>query len=296
MSTENTQDTGNEVNIEEIKNTLIEKGYVVQSKEEHENYLNDFEDRKIKPRTREFAENIEKDVYEAWGEDKLPGEKYHEYLKRGYQSLKSDREELLKKAASPSTESDDLKSLKKDNESLRLTISEYTKKFEEQTLNHQKEKEDIKKASILNDAVRGLDFDADERVREVMVKNSIEKLLSSSNRFQDDKLVFLDDDGVTITNPQNEYRPKTAMDFLKEELSPILKTKKEPKGSGLDRMNGTEPNANNISKVVSIPSDVNTLVKLDEYLLKQGIPKGSAEFQENRERLGKEYNLRLGFI
>ena len=38
MSTENTQDTGNEVNIEEIKNTLIEKGYVVQSKEEHENY------------------------------------------------------------------------------------------------------------------------------------------------------------------------------------------------------------------------------------------------------------------
>lgn len=263
--------------------------HIIRTKDEDATWRQNYEQDIVSKKTREFAENLEKDVFELSGLEKEDGEKYHAYNKRAYTSLS----EKAKRVKTLEAKIEELQSQNAD-ETLKKELDQYKAKISEMTEAHAKEKERIfadfnndKKSLEIKSATKSLEFgDYPESILSRAIKDVQQEIMSMPSKVVEGSTVFLDENG-DIMKHQDSFENVTASDLVKERLSDIIKKPEETKkGLGLK-----EPEKK--GDTFAMPSDVTTKTQLNRYLVdKKGLAVTSPEYKEIFREYSKDLPLR----
>lgn len=286
---EETQD----LNIDEIKPLLEEKGFVLQSKQEAENFKSSLDTLK-KQELKQTWDKIDSTIYELTGiEKKIRDdhgmERTVDYYQRALSELKENNKGLSKKA------DDSVSQLKEYESQLEALKSEnpeakYEEKFKE--LRKQlkdKEEEAEAKMQELQNSFQGQIFEKEinstvDALRPILKKDVeyLEDIIDSKKRAvmsleskttEDGKRVFYKNGEPLLTD---DGTFKTASDIMKESLASIVETTVIKEGTG---SKGSEYGNTTVKQFSNAQ-------EMDAYLKdKHGAQVGSVEWREERAKI-----------
>jgi len=280
---------------EEILNFIKEKGgsgdeFIVRTAEEDKTYLENFKtaevEKAIAPRISEVHTRYDEDIFSITGLKKKPDEKTYDFNKRVLADLKA-------KADKVPTHEQEIASLKEkvgknadakilaDLENVRSEFATFKSAKEKELDDLRKETEVSRKKSLIESEINAYEFDPliKENVLKVYKETVINALIGSSE-FRDGQLVFLDEKGNPLRNQANNLAPYSPTEIIGERLKDVIKQKRiiggppkpgDPKGSPR-----------------SLPDTVKTKVELSDHLMKEGLKRGSKEYDEAYLELSKD--------
>jgi hypothetical protein len=258
-------------------------------------------------KTGETYKMVEKDVYEASGLEQLPGEKYHQYLKRAIiESKKAGDTELTAQLQALKTENEQLKKNKigEADEVVKSKLSEYETKLKdkdsevgtyktklakkEAELLEEKQKSIQTKVELhLDKAISGFKFiDIPDVARAATIKDAKAALRAEYNADIVDngtiagQLVFRDKETNDIVkNPANGMEPFTEAELLKKHLNPILDHGRQQTGSGTKPPASANGSTTGQFYLNGAKSQVEADEMIMQHLIANGVPRHTKDFE-----------------
>ena len=272
---------------EEIQDFIKEKGgtpddFIIRTVEEDKTYLENFKaseiEKAIGPKVNEAYSGIDDVVSSTTGIKRKPDEKTSVFTKRVLDELKAKADkhpELEQEIASLKEKvgkNADAKLLA-DLENVRSEFATFKTTKEKELESLRKDTEISRKRAIIEAEVNSFEFDPSvkEPVLKVYKETVINALLQGSE-FRDDAMVFLDDKGNPLRNQAKNLAPYTANEIVAERMKDVIKQKRNLPGPPRPGDPAAPPK--------TVPDTVKTKVDLTEYLLKEGLKRGSKEYDE----------------
>jgi hypothetical protein len=273
------------------------------------------ENKVIGQKIGELHGQYDQDVMEVAGVEKNQGEKSYDFVKRVLGDFKT-------KAGNVETLTGEISNLKttiadyeakfqagKGNEALAQKLKDAETKltqlqgqydtdkaaWTEKENNFASERTNYIVDTEFTKATAGLKFKAEypEAVQSTLLKAAKESVLSTSKvDFIDNgkggkAMVFRDDKGDIIRNPENKLEPMTAGELIGKQLKDVLDTGKQQRGGGTK-----SPGAGNDDVDLVDLGGAKNQVQADElitkYLMQKGLTRGSAKFAEEQTRIRKD--------
>lgn len=258
-------------------------GYVVKTTAEQDAFKTNIENDAISRKTSEFASSIENDIYEATGITKEPNEKWYDYQKRTYSTLSEKANSVTKykkqieELKENSSQVDE--TIRKEYQEYKALIPQLEEKHKNEILELQANFNNQRKSSEIESSLTTMSFSKSlpENLVEMAKKSAVQDLSSMKSEYRDGKLVFLDDNGETLRNKDNNLEPFTAGELLASKLVDVMATANEVKGLG------TKPSdAEKTVEGVVIDGSIKSQVELDRKLGELGLSTTSNEYIKQR--------------
>lgn len=268
----------------------------------------------IGKRIGEIHQQYDKTIFETTGIARNGDEKSYKYLERAAKSLREkvqNADSLNDKIAALEKEKEELKKkitegggeeLQAVNAELAKTKQQYNalkKQMDEREGEYKKQLFDVQVGFDMSQAVSGLKLRADipEAAARVLVESAVNKVKTSYNPEYVEtngvkKLVFKDENGVTLNNPQNSLEPYTAKELLQNELKTmgILDEGRKQTGSGTHGGSGGSGGGSSVDiSGAKTQVEANDLIKIA--LNKQGLVYGSSEYQQAFDKAWVDNNI-----
>ena len=283
---------------EELNALIAEKDpaakFVIRTPEEEQTFLENYRSSEVEKalgtKISEVHTRYDDDIFAVTGLKKKPEEKTYEFNKRVLSELKGKGEKAAEYEAEIVRLNEAVKKgggekLAADLENVRNEYAKFKTEKEIEFEKLKKDNADFKKRTKLDSKLNAFEFDTSipESVRKVVIAQQIEALLSISD-LQNDELIFLDEKGAPLRNKDNNLAPYTAEEILSERLKDIIKKKRTLPGTKV-------PDASRKTNM-NLPEGVKTKVQLGDWLIKEGIKRGTKEYDEAFAELGEGLPLR----
>lgn len=254
----------------------------------------------------ELHGSYDKDVKDVTGIEKKQGEKSYDYVKRvlgdykgkltTLEATKVDLEKKISDGATDPALKQKLADTEKSLSDMKALYDSDKTKFDTEKQAYEAKIKEVHVEHAFGTALSGVKFKAaiPESVHGTLVNNAKAEILS---KYKADfveangskVLVFRDDKGNIVANPQNKLEPFTAKELmLASSLKDVLDFGIEQPGAG------TGKSAAGQSSIVDI-SSAKSQVEADEListqLLAQGLTRGSAEFAAKQLEVRKENSV-----
>lgn len=270
------------------------------------------ENKVIGQRIGELHGQYDQDVTSVAGAEKQQGEKSYDFVKRVLGEFKT-------KAASADTLQAEMQTLKstitdyeakfqagKGNEALSQKLKDAETKLSQMQGQYETDKKSwtekegqfaTERNSYMMDvefakATSGLKFKAEypESVQSVLLKSAKESALQGNkvdwidNGKGGKAMVFRDEKGDILRNPENKLEPMTAGEIIAKQLKDVLDFGRKATGGGTGNPGANDPTA----ELIDI-SGAKTQVQADEliqkHLMQKGLTRGSGEFAEQQSKI-----------
>lgn len=268
----------------------------------------------IGKRIGEIHQQYDKTIFETTGIARNGDEKSYKYLERAAKALREkvqNADSLNDKIAALEKEKEELQKkitegggeeLQAVNAELAKTKQQYNalkKQMDEREGEYKKQLFDVQVGFDMSQAVSGLKLRADipEAAARVLVESAVNKVKTSYNPEYVEtngvkKLVFKDENGVTLNNPQNSLEPYTAKELLQNELKTmgILDEGRKQTGGGTHGGSGGSGGGSSVDiSGAKTQVEANDLIKIA--LNKQGLVYGSSEYQQAFDKAWVDNNI-----
>ena len=268
----------------------------------------------IGKRIGEIHQQYDKTIFETTGIARNGDEKSYKYLERAAKALREkvqnadslndkiatrekDKEELQKKITEGGGE--ELQAVNAELAKTKKQYNELKKQMDEREGEYKKQLFDVQVGFDMSQAVSGLKLRADipEAAARVLVESAVNKVKTSYNPEYVEtngvkKLVFKDENGVTLNNPQNNLEPYTAKELLQNELKTmgILDEGRRQTGGGTHGGSGGSGGGSSVDiSGAKTQVEANDLIKIA--LNKQGLVYGSSEYQQAFDKAWVDNNI-----
>lgn len=213
----------------------------------------------INKHTGETAQRLENDILEATGLEKQEGEKYHQYLKRSIETLKSAK----------NTDQEILKNLEQQKQSYESKISEY----EKQLL-------DLKNENLLSKKQNAINSSLPKNLKDdVLAKTYLESVIAEVKGFE-----HIDSDGSVLLKKGDTFvkdengNPYTLQNYLNEKVK-IIQIETPLKGTNAGENQTAAKSINTLGIVVGSVENIDQLsTKMREEAIKKGTNPNTKEF------------------
>ena len=192
-----------------------------------------------------------------------------------------------------------LEQSRKDLAAVTKQYNDLKTEFETATANHANEVFGIRVENELSVATSGIKFKAElpKSVTDVLLQQTIGKIKGMNPEYIDNgnggkQLVFKDENGAIMRNPENQLNPFTTAELVTRELKilGVLDEARKQTGGGTNGGNG----GNGGSQTVDI-SGAKTRVEANEIatqqLLAQGLTIGSDAFDSEMKKIWADNNI-----
>jgi hypothetical protein len=271
-------------------------------------------------KTKEIYDRLDADLKEVSGLDKEHNEKTYDFAKRTIGHFKGQ----LGDVDSYKTQINDLNTKIKDYEkqikegngdaALKQQLADAEDKmkvlqgqydtlktdFDKKNTEHS---EAMKAARVSNEVNRvkgGLKFKAEytENVQKVLTNSAIDTILKTNKadfvkEGDSESLVFRDEAGEIMRNPENGLNPFTLDELLKKELTDVLDQGKQQPGGGTKPPTGGDPV--DLVDLAAAKTQVEADDLIEKHLLQKGFTKSgfadAGKFQEEFTKIRKANNV-----
>ena len=269
----------------------------------------------------EIYGNLDADILSVSGVAKNGTEKTYDYAKRvlgdfkskleglstlqkDFENISKEKTKLEKSIAEGSANSEiaqQLRQAKADLSSVQSQFNELKAERDKSEKSHKDEIFGIRIDSSLKTAVAGLKFKdgLPESATEVLITQAMQKIKSMNpeiidNGKGDSTLVFKDDSGAIMRNPNNQLNPYTPKDLLVRELESmgILDKGRQAAGGGTIPPNNSNKNhVNSVIEVSGMKSRTEAYDAIAQTLMSRGMTVGSKEFDVAMSQAWKDNNI-----
>ncbi len=270
-------------------------------------------------RIGEIYRTMDATIATATGVQRNGDEKTYNYLERAAKSLNEkaqavdglnrqiadltkEKNRLEKAMADGSGDAETKRQLEQSRKDLAAVTKQYNDlktEFETATANHANEVFGIRVENELSVATSGIKFKAElpKSVTDVLLQQTIGKIKGMNPEYIDNgnggkQLVFKDENGAIMRNPENQLNPFTTAELVTRELKTlgVLDEARKQTGGGTNGGNG----GNGGSQTVDI-SGAKTRVEAHEIatqqLLAQGLTIGSDAFDSEMKKIWADNNI-----
>lgn len=153
----------------------------------------------------------------------------------------------------------------------------------------------------LNGATAGVKFKGElpESATKVLMQQALAKVKQNKPDFIDDgeggqRLVFRNEQGAILNNPENQLNPFTASELLMKELKGmgVIDDSRKQQGAGTGGNQGSGGNGGSSTLDISgARNQIEANDVISKSLLAQGLTRGSAQFQEATNQAWKDNNV-----
>lgn len=267
--------------------------FVIRTPEEEKTYLDNYREAEIEkvidPKTNELHSKYDEVIFAVTGLKKNDREKTIDFNKRVLAALKADADKLPKLEE----QIEDLKGklgkgadakLLADLENVRKEFADFKSVKEKEVSDLRKETETSKKKTVIEAEMNAYEYDSTVKPSVLKVyQDTVMNSLLENSEWREGSLVFLDDKGNPMRNPANNLAPYTATEIIGERMKDVIKQK---------RIIGGPPRPGDPpAKVRNVPDTVKNKVQLAEHLMKDGLKRGTKEYDEAFSELGKDLPL-----
>ena len=266
----------------------------------------------IGTRIGELHGQYDTDVLSVTGISKHQGEKSYDYVKRilgDYKQKASTADTLNQTIATLQSEIEGYKKTiaeGKGNEEVSKQLKDTQKQLADtQALFEKKNTEWENKYSALNTqyqtslidsefgkALQGMKFKSiyPESVQKTLIDSAKRTVLASAKpdwleENGERKLVFRDEAGNIMTNPENKLNPFTPAELLRKELKEVLDNGRQQSGTGTKTMQGGGGTAFDLNGATT---QVQADEMISKHLLSNGYTRGSKEFADEAQKIRTE--------
>lgn len=225
-------------------------------------------------------------------------------IKKQVEDLTKEKTKLEKAIADGTADAEAAKQLKQLRAELDQTKGQYNtlqKELDDAKTAHTKELFDVRIDNELRQASAGLKFKAEipQSATDTLLQQTISKLKGSYKPdYIDDgnggqRLVFRNEAGAVMNNPENQLNPYTASELLAKELKTmgILDEARKQTGAGTGAGAGSGTGAGSTVDISGARTKVEATEMATKAILAQGITKGSAEFDAAMTQAWKDHNV-----
>lgn len=163
---------------------------------------------------------------------------------------------------------------------------------------HQTELFSVKVENEISSALSGIKFKEDlpESVTKVLLANTVSKLKSQKPEYVDNGkggqvLVFKDENGAHMRNPENGLNFYTAADLIQKELKDVLATENKKGGAGTGGSGGAGGSGESVVSITGAKTRVEAMDIIHKGLAAKGFTIGSDEYQKGVDDAWKENNI-----
>lgn len=267
------------------------------------------EDVVIGKRISEIYNELDKTILETTGIEREMGanpEKTYNYLRRAtsayaakfgdYDAVKSENERLKGEIAKGASEEIKGQLVSAQNELNKTKEMYNTLKGEFDALkeSHERETLEIKIDNEIAMAKEGIKFKQglNEIAMNSLIANAIAKVKAKNPTFVEgtdgkQRLVFKDENGVTLNNPENQLNPFTCKELLVKEFS-TLGILDERKGKGNGGKDIVPPSSNLIGGATN---QAEAMKIISDSLLAKGYVKGTETYQAELNKMWDENHI-----
>jgi ribosomal protein L21 len=280
-----------------IISTLKENKYVVIPESEEEEYKSNVrktvEGDVAKDITSRMYNDFDKDISEVSGIKKKPGEKTYDYNKRAFSEIleraSSNEKKILELEEKIKAGSTD-QTLKAQLEVLQQKQAEYEKTIQDKDSLISKKDMDYAFDTTFEKALRGIKVkaDIDEDLRNTKIEVVREKRRASAT-YENGKMVFHNADKKPILDDKGNVA--TLEYILADDLKSIIDVGIKQPGAGSGNPKPGEPGKGGFVRMTSLPSDIDSKVKLDDHMSRMGYKRGSKEYDEDYGKFSKGLKL-----
>lgn len=268
----------------------------------------------IGKRIGEIHQQYDKTIFETTGIARNGDEKSYKYLERAAKvlrekaqsidglngkiaALEKEKEELKKKVTEGGGE--ELQAVNAELAKTKQQYSDMKKKMEDRETAYRQELFNVQIGYDMTQAASGLKLKADipEAAGKVLMDSAISKIKTAYKpEYVENNgvktLVFKDENGVTINNPNNSLKPYTARELLQNELKTmgILDEGRKQTGGGTHGGSGGSGGGSSVDiSGAKTQVEANDLIKIA--LNKQGLVYGSSEYQQAFDKAWVDNNI-----
>lgn len=194
-----------------------------------------------------------------------------------------------------------LQNVKAELEQTKTQFTELQTKYTDAEKGHAEKVFGMQVDFELGQATKGIKFKSElpESATQVLLSQALAKIKSNKPDFIDDgqggqRLVFRNEQGAVINNPENKLNPFTASELLSKELKTMGVLDDKPKGGGGGTGGSGGGGGGNGSSSVDVSGARNKIEANDiisKGLLAQGLTKGSAQFEEAMTQAWKDNDV-----
>lgn len=269
------------------------------------------ENQVIAKKIGEIHGQYDKDIFEVTGKEKPQGVKTYDWLKQqmtGYKTGASQTavlQEQVNKLQEQLKAGAGNEALTAQINDLSTKVKEWENKYQTDTNEYQgklkKEQNRFTQLQIDNEfsrALQGVNFKSEEiipaSVRDAFLINAKQNLLSKNKPdwIDDGKggqhLVFRNEQGQVLNNPENALNPFTAKELLLKYLSDIIDTGKQQQGAGT----GQQQRNTGSLDLTGVKNQVDADDAIATHIMKTlGLRRGTAQFAAKQAEIRKANNV-----
>lgn len=250
----------------------------------------------------EVYRQMDATIEKATGVKRDGDEKTYVYLERAtkafadkysdYEALKTkvaDLEEKVAKGGDAAIKAQ-LESAKSELETTKTQFNTLKAEFDKAKIDHATALSGLKVDAEITRAKEGFTFKQgySEAVMNTLIGQAIANVKAKNPTFEEiggkSVLVFKDDKGATLNNPENKLNPFTAKELLQKEFEAMDILEKQPaKGAG-----GTGGGTSTPTTMAGVTTQVQADEVITKMLLERGIAKTSLSFKSEYDKLWDE--------
>jgi len=277
------------------RETLAKKDFVVRTKEEETQFQSRFKtdviEKELPNKIKEIYDNLDKDIKGLYGVDRNQDEKTYDYLKRAasarnseYENAKKEVNTLKEQIAKGDHSGALKKQLEEAEEKARIALAEKDKTI--QSL--QGEKSVTERKALLSEVYAGIKTKFKKELPALFDRTE-KAILSDALAtavVKDGKLYKGDGNGGIAKD--SSFKEITIEEHLTEEFKAVIDDKKPKPGAGSGGAGGDgKIDPSTITKDNFVMPDVKTREQLMTYMMEQGIPRGTKQFNEIYAKFGQ---------
>jgi len=289
--------TANPELLKTVSGHLTAQKWHVMPDADHQTYLKNYEANVIGVKTKEFADNIEKDVEALTGIKKSDSNmKYYDYLKTAVAKKLESVTELEKQITTlkekGGTSELDKQRIAALEQQIEKTKGEYSDKLTaaQIELNNTRSLHTIEKA--LSPHRAAYKSTIPKEMAEMYESNIIADVQKRYKIQDDGTVTLLQDDGKTVML-NAKFAPMSVDEYVADKIKPLLDEGKKLEGAGTKKDDAAAAAGSGEAKKWDgvLPADVKTQVQLSNYLYGIGVTSDSKEYKEAMEKY-KELPMR----
>lgn len=272
----------------------------------------------IAQKVGEIHRKYDETIFKATGIARIGDEKSYNYLERAGKELKAKAEagaalqaqidDLNKEKASlekaiqeggnDSELKTQLRNVKAELDQTKKQFTELQTKLSDAEKEHNKKVFDLQVDFELNQATSGIKFKPElpESATKVLLSQALAKVKANKPDFIDNgeggkRLVFRNEAGAILNNPENQLNPYTASELLIKELKAmgVIDEGRKQQGAGTtSNVGGAGSRGNMTIDISGARNQIEANEIITKSLLAQGLTRGSAEFEEASTQAWKD--------
>ena len=253
-------------------------------------------------RIGEIYRDFDNTIKNATGIDRNGAEKTYEYMERAGKELKAALETANGKVTTLGGEittlKEQLQQLQSDKNSLQQSYTQLKQQFDTQATQHKAELFNLRVGSEIQSAFDRITFkkDANAALVEMVKENAKNAVMGMNPSYYNNAqgkevLIFRDQNGATLNNPDNSMNPFTAEELLRREMDKFGILGTPQKGGAGGSGGGGTPPVDGVLDLSGTRTQDEAIVKVDAYLREKGFQVGSKEYQDEMSKIYNENHL-----